>query len=148
MLTGSGVRYRFSGMSKWTFRAMGERSGTREGRSFCYHERPGARGRFFSYMEIFKARRAAFQKLHEDGCFVIPNPWDIGTARDLMLGHIAEIVAAVEAPVNADFRAGYADQPEDVAENVRLCIDTGVAGLSIEDATEDVRNPLYDVALA
>lgn len=131
-------------------------------------------------MDIFKARRAAFRKLHDNGCFVIPNPWDIGTARylchlgfqalattssgfassrgmsdtnrgvprDLMLGHIAEIVTAVEAPVNADFRTGYADQPEDVAENVRLCIDTGVAGLSIEDATEDPRNPLYDLPLA
>jgi len=131
-------------------------------------------------MDIFKARRAVFQKLHDNGCLVIPNPWDIGTARylchlgfqalattnsgfavsrgmpdtdrgvsrDSMLGHIAEIVAAVEIPVNADFRAGYADQPQDVAKNVRLCIDTGVAGLSIEDATEDLHNPLYDLPLA
>jgi 2-methylisocitrate lyase-like PEP mutase family enzyme len=109
-------------------------------------------GFFLIYMDIFKARRAAFQKLHDNGCFVIPNPWDIGTARylchlgfqalattssgfaflrgmpdtdrgvsrDSMLGHIAEIVAAAEVPVNADFRAGYADQPEDAAKNVRL----------------------------
>src|SRR5437660_452545 len=111
----------------------------------------------------FIARRAAFRKLHEAGCFAIPNPWDIGTARylfrlgfqalattssgfafsrglpdtdwavsrDRMLGHIREIVAAVESPVNADFESGYANQPEDVAANVRLCVDTGVAGLSI-----------------
>ena len=126
------------------------------------------------------ARRAAFRKLHEGGCFAIPNPWDIGTARylrhlgfqalattssgfafsrglpdtdwavsrDLMLSHIAEIVAAVEVPVNADFESGYAHQPEEVAENVRLCVDTGVAGLSIEDATGDRRTPLYDLPLA
>ena len=97
-----------------------------------------------------------FRKLHESGCFVIPNPWDIGSARylrhlgfhalattssgfafsrglpdadwavsrDLALGHIAEIVAATELPVNADFEAGYAHQPEGVAENVRLCVKT------------------------
>src|ERR1700680_3734350 len=128
----------------------------------------------------FSARRAAFRKLHESGCFVIPNPWDIGTARylralgfralattssgfafsrglpdtdwavprDMMLGHIAEIVAAVELPVNADFESGYAHQPEAVAENVRLCVATGVAGLSIEDATGDRQSPLYNLPLA
>jgi len=128
----------------------------------------------------FAARRAAFRKLHERGCFAIPNPWDIGTARylgqlgfralattssgfafsrglpdtdwavprDMMLGHIAEIVAAVELPVNADFESGYAHDPEKVAENVRLCVATGVAGLSIEDATGDPRNPLYELPLA
>jgi 2-methylisocitrate lyase-like PEP mutase family enzyme len=120
-------------------------------------------------------RRAAFRKLHESGCFVIPNPWDVGTARylrglgfkalattsagfafsrglpdgvpaitrDMALAHIAEIVEATELPVNADFRAGYADEPERVAENVRLCIAAGVAGLSIEDATGDQVAPLY-----
>ncbi len=125
-------------------------------------------------------RRAAFRMLHESGCFVIPNPWDIGTARylrhlgfqalattssgfafshglpdadwavprDRMLEHIAEIVAAAELPVNADYESGYAHQPADVAENVRLCVETGVAGLSIEDATGDRRNPLYDLPLA
>src|SRR6266404_3036866 len=125
----------------------------------------------------FTARRAAFSKLHEGGCFVIPNPWDIGTARylrhlgfqalattssgfafsrglpdtdwavsrDLALGHIAEIVAAGELPVNADFESGYAHEPEGVAANVRLCIATGVAGLSIEDATGDSLNPLYEM---
>jgi 2-methylisocitrate lyase-like PEP mutase family enzyme len=128
----------------------------------------------------FTARRAAFRKLHESGCFVIPNPWDIGTARylrqlgfralattssgfafsrglpdtdwavprDMVLNHIAEIVAAVELPVNADFESGYAHQPEAVAENVRLCVSTGVAGLSIEDATGDRQNPLYELPLA
>jgi 2-methylisocitrate lyase-like PEP mutase family enzyme len=124
--------------------------------------------------------QSAFQKLHERGCFVIPNPWDIGTARylrhlgfqalattssglafsrglpdadwavplDVVLSHIAKIVAAVDLPVNADFESGYAHQPEGVAENVRRCVETGVAGLSIEDATGDPRAPLYDLPLA
>jgi 2-methylisocitrate lyase-like PEP mutase family enzyme len=122
-------------------------------------------------------RRAAFRKLHEGGCFVIPNPWDIGTARYLkhlgfkalattsagfafsqgladnavsrgmMLAHITEIVEATDLPVNADFEGGYARDPEGVAESVRLCVNTGVAGLSIEDSTGDTANPLYDVAL-
>lgn len=117
-------------------------------------------------------RRTAFRKLHETGCFVIPNPWDAGSARylralgfaalattsagfafsrglpdgrvtrDSMLQHIAEIVSAVEVPVNADFESGYAREPEGVAENVRLCVGTGVAGLSIEDASGDPAGPL------
>jgi 2-methylisocitrate lyase-like PEP mutase family enzyme len=127
-----------------------------------------------------RARRAAFRKLHESGCFVIPNPWDVGTARylrglgfrtvattsagfafsrglpdadwavprDAALAHIAEIVAAVDLPVNADFESGYAHEPEGVAENVRLCVETGVAGLSIEDATGDHEKPLYELPLA
>src|ERR1700681_4099716 len=109
--------------------------------------------------------RAAFRKLHESGCFVIPNPWDIGTSRylrhcgfkalattssgaafrmgvpdthwavtrDAMLAHIRTIVEATELPVNADFESGYARDPAQVAENVGLCVETGVAGLSIED---------------
>jgi 2-methylisocitrate lyase-like PEP mutase family enzyme len=123
-------------------------------------------------------RRTAFRKLHETGCFVIPNPWDAGSARhlralgfaalattsagfafsrglpdgrvtrDSMLQHIAEIVSAVEVPVNADFESGYAREPEGVAENVRLCVGTGVAGLSIEDASGDQAAPLYDLPLA
>src|SRR5258706_1297197 len=125
-------------------------------------------------------KRQAFRALHESGCFVIPNPWDIGTARylqhlgfqalattssgfafsrglpdtdwavprDAVLRHIAEIVAAAEVPVNADFESGYAHDPEGVAENVRLCLETGVAGLSIEDSTGDPRNPLYDLSVA
>jgi len=126
------------------------------------------------------ARRAAFRKLHESGCFVIPNPWDIGTARylkhlgfqalattssgfsfsrglpdtdwavprDAALAHIAEIVGATDLPVNADFESGYAHEADEVAHNVRLCVGTGVAGLSIEDATGNPDNPLYDLAHA
>ena len=123
-------------------------------------------------------KRAAFRKLHAGGCFVIPNPWDIGTtrylqhlaykalattsagfafsrglpdaavSRDDMLAHIAEIVAATDLPVNADFEGGYARAAEGVAESVRLCVETGVAGLSIEDSTGDKNEPLYDLDLA
>jgi 2-methylisocitrate lyase-like PEP mutase family enzyme len=123
---------------------------------------------------------AAFRALHESGCFVMPNPWDAGSAvylqhlgfaalattsagfaftkgladsvsavpRDLMLAHIREVVAATTLPVNADFQTGYADEPEGVAANVALCITTGVAGLSIEDATGIGATPLYDFDLA
>ncbi len=116
--------------------------------------------------------------MHESGCFVLPNPWDIGTAiyleqlgfkalattsagfafsrgkpdggvpRDEMLAHIREIVEATTLPVNADFLGGYADEPEDVAANVRLCLATGVAGLSIEDNTGRADTPLYEKKLA
>jgi 2-methylisocitrate lyase-like PEP mutase family enzyme len=128
----------------------------------------------------FTSRRDAFRKLHESGCFVIPNPWDPGSARylrhlgfqalattsagfafsrglpdadwavprDSVLGNIAEIVGAVDLPVNADFESGYAHEPQGVAENVRLCIETGVAGLSIEDSTGNRMSPLYDLPLA
>src|SRR2546425_3262259 len=128
----------------------------------------------------FAARRAAFRKLHESGCLVMPNPWDIGSAlylrhlgfkalattsagfafsrglpdgawavsRDSMLGNIAEIAGAVDLPVNADFESGYAHEPGGVAANVRLCVDTGVAGLSIEDNTGDPAKPLYELSLA
>src|SRR5881409_1726305 len=119
-----------------------------------------------------------FRAMHESGCFVLPNPWDIGTAiylerlgfkalattsaglafsrgksdgavpRDEMLAHIREIVATTALPVNADFQAGYADEPEDVAENVRLCLATGIAGLSIEDSTGHADAPLYERNLA
>jgi 2-methylisocitrate lyase-like PEP mutase family enzyme len=129
-------------------------------------------------MSSIAEKRAAFRTLHESGCFVIPNPWDIGTARylqhlgfkalattsagfaftcgladgavprDTMLGYIAEIVANTDVPVNADFEAGYAHEPQGVAESVRLCIGTGVAGLSIEDATGEKDKPLYDFDLA
>ncbi|HYD30803.1 MAG TPA: isocitrate lyase/phosphoenolpyruvate mutase family protein, partial [Azospirillaceae bacterium] len=120
--------------------------------------------------------RSAFARLHQGGCFVIPNPWDVGTAltlkhlgfpalattsagfafshglsdtdwavpRDSMLAHIAEIIAATDLPVNADFESGYAHDCEGLIRNVRLCADTGVAGLSIEDATGDPGKPLYD----
>jgi 2-methylisocitrate lyase-like PEP mutase family enzyme len=119
-----------------------------------------------------------FRQMHESGCFVLPNPWDIGTAiylehlgfealattsagfafsrgkrdggvpRDEMLQHIREIVDATSLPVNADFLAGYADKPEDVAANVRLCVETRVAGLSIEDNTGRTDTPLYEEKLA
>ena len=109
---------------------------------------------------------------------MLPNPWDIGTAvyleqlgfkalattsagfafsrskpdggvpRDEMLAHIREIVQATSLPVNADFQAGYADKPEDVAANVELCVGTGVAGLSIEDSTGRSDRPLYEKKLA
>lgn len=125
-----------------------------------------------------KSAAETFRALHESGCFVLPNPWDIGTAvylesvgfkalattsagfafsrgkpdggvpRDEMLVHIKQIVEATALPVNADFLNGYADEPEDVAANVRLCIDTGVAGLSIEDNTGRTDAPLYERSLA
>jgi 2-methylisocitrate lyase-like PEP mutase family enzyme len=125
-------------------------------------------------------RRAAFRKLHESGCFVIPNPWDVGTTRylqhlgfkalattssglsfskglpdtdwavprDMALVHIAEIVTATDLPVNADYESGYAHDPEGVAVSVARCVETGVAGLSIEDSTGDSGKPLYDLPLA
>jgi len=121
---------------------------------------------------------ARFRALHESGCFVLPNPWDIGTAIYLhrlgykalattsagfafargkadgkvpkheMLAHIREIVEATPLPVNADFLNGYADEPETVAANVKLCIETGVAGLSIEDNSGNPDRPLYQKKLA
>jgi 2-methylisocitrate lyase-like PEP mutase family enzyme len=124
------------------------------------------------------AKRQAYRKLHETGCFVIPNPWDIGSARylqhlgfkalastsagyaftqglpdngvgrDMMLEHLRELAAATEVPINADFENGYAHAPGEVAENVRRCVETGVAGLSIEDSTGDRQSPLYDVDTA
>jgi 2-methylisocitrate lyase-like PEP mutase family enzyme len=124
-------------------------------------------------MSTVADKRAAFRKLHESGCFAIPNPWDVGSARylqhlgfkaiattsagyafsrgvpdnavprDVMLAHIRELVEAVDVPVNADFENGYAHDPDEVAENVRLCVEAGVAGLSIEDSTGDKAGPLY-----
>src|SRR5262245_61692960 len=118
-------------------------------------------------MATVAEKRAEFRRLHESGCFVIPNPWDAGSARylqsmgfkalattsagfawsrgvsdggvtrDMALGHIAEISAAVDVPVNADFEGGFAEAPGDVAESVRLCVETGVSGISIEDFSGD-----------
>jgi 2-methylisocitrate lyase-like PEP mutase family enzyme len=123
-------------------------------------------------------KRRAFRALHQSGCFVIPNPWNVGSARylqglgfkalattsagfahaqgysdgdvtrDMMLAHFHEIAHAADVPVNADFEGGYADDPDEVAENVKSCVATGVAGISIEDYTEDDANPLYDFDLA
>jgi 2-methylisocitrate lyase-like PEP mutase family enzyme len=122
-------------------------------------------------------KRQAFRKLHEAGCFVIPNPWNLGTARylqglgfkalattsaghahslgfpdggqsvDAVLAHYRELAEATDVPLNADFENGFADDPEGVAANVTRCIATGVAGLSVEDSPKDAR-PLYELDAA
>jgi 2-methylisocitrate lyase-like PEP mutase family enzyme len=119
-----------------------------------------------------------FRRLHESGCFVIPNPWDVGSARQLerlgfkalattssgiawslglrdnqvplnaALIRIEEICAATSLPVNADFEGGFAFAPEGVAENVRRALATGIAGISIEDSTGDAATPLFEFELA
>ncbi|ADU34358.1 isocitrate lyase/PEP mutase family protein [Variovorax paradoxus] len=123
-------------------------------------------------------KRADFRALHEQGCFVIPNPWDTGSARylqglgfkalattssghawsqgfadgaqsrDTVLAHLRDIVAATDLPVNADFENGFASDAQGVAESVRLAVETGVAGLSIEDSTGDATNPLFPIDVA
>jgi 2-methylisocitrate lyase-like PEP mutase family enzyme len=124
------------------------------------------------------ARRRAFRDLHASGCFVIPNPWDVGSARyleslgfkalattssglawslahadgdlprDAVLAHLRQIVAATDLPVNADFESGYGVDPKAVAESVRLAVETGVAGLSIEDSTGHPEQPIHALAMA
>src|SRR5687768_9824025 len=121
---------------------------------------------------------ARFHQLHQAGCFVLPNPWDAGSARLLeqigfqalattssgfawslgradnhvtveeALAHLRAVSAAVAIPVNADFEGGFAVAPNDLAANVRAATDTGIAGLSIEDSTGDAKHPLYDFKLA
>ena len=123
-------------------------------------------------------RRRAFHELHTAGCFVIPNPWDPGTARylqslgfkalattssgfawsrarpdngitrDAALAHLRDMVTATDLPVNADFEGGFAADAAGVAESVRLAVETGVAGLSIEDSTGDPAKPLYELPIA
>lgn len=123
-------------------------------------------------------KRATFRKLHESGCWVIPNPWDAGSAvllqslgfkalasssagmawsmarpdnkveRDDVLAHLRALAAVTDIPVNADFENGFADDPDGVAANVAKAVETGVAGLSIEDSTGNKDAPLYDFALA
>ena len=123
-------------------------------------------------------RRATFRRLHQSGCFVIPNPWDLGSARLLArlgfpalattsagfawslgradngvsleeaLAHFRAIAGGVELPVNADFEGGFATEPAEVGANVALAAGTGVAGLSIEDSTGDASHPLFDFGLA
>jgi len=123
-------------------------------------------------------QRAAFRRLHESGCFVIPNPWDVGSAialqslgfkalastsaglawsmgrsdnkvgLDMVLSHLTSLAGAVDLPLNADFENGFADDPAGVAANVTLAVETGVAGLSVEDSTGDPAAPLYDFGLA
>jgi 2-methylisocitrate lyase-like PEP mutase family enzyme len=123
-------------------------------------------------------KRRAFQELHKAGCFVIPNPWDVGSARflqrlgfkalattssgfawsqgradgavsrEIVLAHLHQMVAATDLPVNADFESGFAPDAAGVAESVRLAVQTGVAGLSIEDSTGDAGKPLYELDTA
>jgi 2-methylisocitrate lyase-like PEP mutase family enzyme len=123
-------------------------------------------------------KRAAFRKMHESGCFVLPNPFDVGSALalqhlgfkalastsagfawtigkadnrvtlDEVCDHLSALCAAVDLPVNADFEGGFAHEAEKVAANVARAVKTGVAGLSIEDSTGDTAKPLYDRALA
>ncbi|MBW4051118.1 MAG: isocitrate lyase/phosphoenolpyruvate mutase family protein [Proteobacteria bacterium] len=120
-------------------------------------------------------RRRRFHQLHRSGCFVIPNPWDEGSARYLqalgfqalattssgfawsrgcpdggpsreaVLAHLRSLVDATDLPLNADFQGGFAHEPAGVAESVRLAVETGVAGLSIEDSTGDIAKPLYEM---
>jgi 2-methylisocitrate lyase-like PEP mutase family enzyme len=119
-----------------------------------------------------------FRELHDSGCFVLPNPWDVGAAKYLahlgfkalattsggyafarglpdgtvplpeMLAHIREIVSATDLPVNADFGAGFGNSPEEVARSVAACVQTGVAGLSVEDATGNPSSPLYELDIS
>jgi len=123
-------------------------------------------------------KRRAFRQLHETGCFVIPNPWDVGSAlylqslgfkalattssgfawtqgradnaisRDMALAHLQDMVAATDLPMNADFESGFAMDAAGVGESVRLAVETGVAGLSIEDSTGDAAKPLFDLDAA
>ena len=123
-------------------------------------------------------KRASFRAMHETGCFVLPNPWDVGSARALQtmgfkaiastsagyawsigrpdnritvedaLAHLTALCSAVDLPVNADFEGGFAHKPEKVAINVARAVETGVAGLSIEDSTGDTADPLYERAFA
>jgi 2-methylisocitrate lyase-like PEP mutase family enzyme len=123
-------------------------------------------------------KRRAFRDLHVSGCFAIPNPWDVGTAkyleqlgfkalattssgfawsqglqdnhlsRDQALAHFESLVAATQVPINADFESGFANNVRELAENVTLAVRTGIAGLSIEDATGEANRPLHDVATA
>jgi len=120
----------------------------------------------------------AFHRLHAEGCFVMPNPWDIGSAvaladmgfaalattssghawtrgradggvpLDEELQHLRELAAAVDVPLNGDFQGGFADEPDHVGANVKLAAATGIAGLSIEDSTGDADEPLYPLDLA
>jgi len=123
-------------------------------------------------------KRAAFRRLHESGCFVLPNPWDVGSALALqslgfkaiastsagmawslgrpdnkvelsqVLAHLTTLARAVDIPLNADFENGFADDPAGVGANVALAVETGVAGLSVEDSTGEADAPLYDFTLA
>jgi 2-methylisocitrate lyase-like PEP mutase family enzyme len=123
-------------------------------------------------------KRRTFHRLHDQGCFVIPNPWDVGSARylqtlgfkalastssgfawshghadgrmsrDRVLDHLTELVEATDLPINADFENGFSPDASGVAESVRLAVEAGVAGLSIEDSTGDAANPLFELDVA
>ena len=123
-------------------------------------------------------RTLAFHRLHQSGCFVIPNPWDVGSARLLaqlgfpalastssglawssgradnqvtlpeLLTHLRALVGAVDLPINADFEGGFAVEPDRVAANVTLALETGISGISIEDSTGNATAPLYDFDLS
>jgi methylisocitrate lyase len=129
-------------------------------------------------MSELDERCRIFHRLHESGCFVIPNPWNVGSARllvdlgfhalattssgfawslgrvdggvslDNVLGHLAQLSAAVSVPISADFEGGFADDPLGVAMNVAAAASTGIAGLSIEDSTGDPAYPLFDLSRA
>ena len=129
-------------------------------------------------MTVHDDRVAAFRRLHSSGCFVMPNPWDVGSARALeqmgfkalattssgfawtlgrsdgqvklheVLEHLRLVVDAVALPVNADFESGFAVDPEQVSANVKLAVATGIAGLSVEDSTGDEVDPLFEFDLA
>jgi 2-methylisocitrate lyase-like PEP mutase family enzyme len=125
-----------------------------------------------------QAKRAEFRRLHEAGCFVIPNPWDIGSARyleqsgfkalastssglawsmgrpdnamhcDEVLAHLAALVVAIDLPINADFEHGYSDRLDELGANVSRAVETGICGLSIEDSTGDPEAPLFEIGQA
>ncbi|HET6625415.1 MAG TPA: isocitrate lyase/phosphoenolpyruvate mutase family protein [Nocardioidaceae bacterium] len=129
-------------------------------------------------MNVRDDRTAAFHRLHSSGCFVMANPWDVGSARALeqlgfnalattsagmawtlgradnqatlgqVLSHLRAVVDAVQVPVNADFEGGFAVDPDQVAANVTSAVETGIAGLSIEDSSGDQANPLFEHDLA
>jgi 2-methylisocitrate lyase-like PEP mutase family enzyme len=123
-------------------------------------------------------KRAVFRALHQSGCFVLPNPWDAGSAvalaamgfkalattssgyawsrahadgqlpRDEVLAHMRSMVQATPLPVNGDFESGFAETSEGVAESVRMAVETGIAGISIEDSSGDPRQPLREISQA
>ena len=129
-------------------------------------------------MRTIEERRKIFRELHERGCFAIPNPWDIGSARylehlgfeaiattsagyafsrglsdgavgrDAMLAHVRDLTEGCDLPVNADFENGYADDPNTAAENVRLCVEAGASGVSLEDNSGRKDKPLYEIEQA
>ena len=131
-----------------------------------------------SSQSAISEKRRAFRQLHQAGCFTLPNPWDVGSAclleslgfkavatssagfawsrgradgaltREQVLAHLKELVQATTLPINADFENGFAKDPEGVAESVRLAVETGVAGLSIEDASGDTSNPIFELDVA